>query len=162
MPEIPLPGRVSRRAVLLGGAAALGATALGGSALANRDRIAGAMADSAVRNGVVLTGDVHRHWAAEIKRTHDDPESRAVGTEFITTSVTSGGDGNDDGNGDVLKENPHVKFYANRRGYVRTKFTEAELRADYRVLPYVSKKDAPAETAKSFVVEDGNPVLNPT
>ncbi|MGW5648388.1 alkaline phosphatase D family protein [Saccharopolyspora sp. NPDC003752] len=129
--------------------------------VANRDRIAGAMADSAVRNGVVLTGDVHRHWAAEIKRTHDDPESRAVGTEFITTSVTSGGDGNDDGNGDVLKENPHVKFYANRRGYVRTKFTEAELRADYRVLPYVSKKDAPAETAKSFVVEDGNPVLNP-
>ncbi|MEV0702631.1 alkaline phosphatase D family protein [Saccharopolyspora sp. NPDC050389] len=129
--------------------------------VANRDRIAGAMADSAVRNGVVLTGDVHRHWAAEIKRTHDDPGSRAVGTEFITTSVTSGGDGNDDGNGDVLKENPHVKFYANRRGYVRTKFTEKELRADYRVLPYVSKKDAPAETAKSFVVEDGNPALNP-
>ncbi|SDX44376.1 alkaline phosphatase D [Saccharopolyspora shandongensis] len=31
---------------------------------------------------------------------------------------------------------------------------------DHR-LPYASKKDAPAETAKSFVVEDGNPVLNP-
>ncbi|WP_190820873.1 hypothetical protein [Saccharopolyspora pogona] len=97
------------------------------------------------------------HWAAEIKRTYDDPESRAVGTE----SVTTGGDDNDTGNDDVLKENPHVKFYANRRGYVRTKFSGTELRADYRVLPYVSKKDAPAETAKSFVVEDGNPVLNP-
>ncbi|MER7079343.1 alkaline phosphatase D [Saccharopolyspora kobensis] len=129
--------------------------------VANRDRIADAMADSAVRNGVVLTGDVHRHWAAEIKRTHDEPDSPAVGTEFVTTSVTSGGDGNDDGNEDVLKENPHVKFYANRRGYVRTKFTAAELRADYRVLTKVSEKDAPAETAKSFVVEDGKPALNP-
>ncbi|MGP4015412.1 alkaline phosphatase D family protein [Saccharopolyspora sp. 5N708] len=129
--------------------------------VANRDRIAGAMADSAVRNGVVLTGDVHRHWAAEIKRTHDDPESPAVGTEFITTSVTSGGDGNDDGNEDVLAENPHVKFHANRRGYVRTTFTETELRADYRVLPYVSEQGAAAETAQSFVVEDGSPVLNP-
>ncbi|KAA5833508.1 alkaline phosphatase D family protein [Saccharopolyspora hirsuta] len=129
--------------------------------VANRDRIADAMADSAVRNGVVLTGDVHRHWAAEIKRTHDEPDSPAVGTEFVTTSVTSGGDGDDGGNEDVLAENPHVKFYANRRGYVRTKFTEGELRADYRVLAKVSEKDAPAETAKSFVVEDGKPVLNP-
>ncbi|MDA3625114.1 alkaline phosphatase D family protein [Saccharopolyspora sp. WRP15-2] len=129
--------------------------------VANRDRIATAMADSAVRNGVVLTGDVHRHWAAEIKRTHDDPDSPAVGTEFVTTSVTSGGDGEGGGNEDVLKENPHVKFYADRRGYVRTKFTEGELRADYRVLAKVTEKDAPAETAKSFVVEDGNPKLNP-
>ncbi|EQD86686.1 alkaline phosphatase D family protein [Saccharopolyspora erythraea] len=129
--------------------------------VANRDRIAGAMAGSKVRNGVVLTGDVHRHWAAEIKRTHDDADSPAVGTEFVTTSVTSGGDGNDDGNEDVLGENPHVKFYANRRGYIRTKFTETQLRADYRVLGQVSKPDAAAETAKSFVVEDGNPTLNP-
>ncbi|GAA2808591.1 alkaline phosphatase D family protein [Saccharopolyspora taberi] len=129
--------------------------------VANRDRIAGAMADSKVRNGVVLTGDVHRHWAAEIKRTHDDADSPAVGTEFVTTSITSGGDGSDDGNQDVLDENPHVKFYANRRGYIRTKFTETELRADYRVLSKVSEPGAAAETAKSFVVEDGNPKLNP-
>ncbi|QUH05093.1 alkaline phosphatase D family protein [Saccharopolyspora erythraea] len=129
--------------------------------VANRDRIAGAMAESKVRNGVVLTGDVHRHWAAEIKRTHDDADSPAVGTEFVTTSVTSGGDGNDDGNEDVLGENPHVKFYANRRGYIRTKFTETQVRADYRVLGQVTKPDAAAETAKSFVVEDGNPTLNP-
>ena len=130
--------------------------------VANRDRIADAMADSKVRNGVVLTGDVHRHWAAEIKRTHDDPDSRPVGTELVTTSVTSGGDGSDDTNDDVLSENPHVKFYADRRGYVRTKFTGTQLTADYRVLPKVSEKDAPASTAQSFVIEDGNPTLNPT
>ncbi|QGK71469.1 alkaline phosphatase [Allosaccharopolyspora coralli] len=128
--------------------------------VANRDRIASAMADSNVQNGVVLTGDVHRHWAAEILRTHDDAESTPAGVEFVSTSVSSGGDGDDDGKEDVLKENPHVKFHRNRRGYIRTKFTASELRADYRVLPSVTKKDAKASTAASFVVEDGTPRLN--
>ena len=129
--------------------------------VANRDRIASAMAGSKVRNGVVLTGDVHQHWAAEIKRTHDKPESKAVGTEFVSTSITSGGDGKDGSNDAVLKENPHVKFNSNRRGYIRAKFSEKQLRVDYRTLDYVSKEGAEAKTAKSFVVEDGNPKLNP-
>lgn len=60
----------------------------------------------------------------------------------------------------MLDENPHVKFHKNRRGYVRTKFTAGELRADYRIVPYVSKPDATAETAASFVVEDRDPTLH--
>ncbi|MBK0865833.1 alkaline phosphatase D family protein [Saccharopolyspora sp. HNM0986] len=128
--------------------------------VANRDRVATALGESKVRNGVVLTGDVHRHWAAEVQTEHENTDSPVVATEFVTTSITSGGDGSDDGKQDVLAENPHVKFHKNRRGYVRTKFTAGELRADYRVLPYVSKKDAEVSTAKSFVVEDGKPALN--
>ncbi|RZS37092.1 alkaline phosphatase D [Herbihabitans rhizosphaerae] len=127
----------------------------------NRDKIAAAMGASKVRNGVVLTGDVHRHWAAEIKETYDEPGSKGVGVEFVTTSVTSGGDGNSDDGADTLKENPHVKYHANRRGYIRTKFTEKEVRADYRTLDYVTKAGAPAKTAKSFVVADGDPTLHP-
>ncbi|UJW33488.1 alkaline phosphatase D family protein [Saccharothrix sp. AJ9571] len=127
----------------------------------NRDRIATAMGHSAVRNGVVLTGDVHRHWAAEIKQTYGQPDSKGVGVELVTTSVTSGRDGDDNPNQAVLDENPHVKFHRNRRGYIRTRFTADELRADYRVLPYVTKPDAPVSTAASFVVEDRVPALNP-
>ncbi len=33
---------------------------------ANRDRIVAGLMDPAVRNAVVLTGDVHAHWAAEV------------------------------------------------------------------------------------------------
>ncbi|MDR7302549.1 alkaline phosphatase D family protein [Haloactinomyces albus] len=128
--------------------------------VANRDRIAHAMGNSKVRNGVVLTGDVHRHWAAEIKDSHDHPDSKPAGTEFVTTSITSFGDGSDDTNQGVLDDNPHVKFYKDRRGYVRTKFTGSRLRTDYRVLPYVTRKGAQVETAASFVVEDGDPTLH--
>jgi len=128
--------------------------------VANRDRIATAMGSTA-RNPVVLTGDVHEHWAAEIKRTHDDPESRPVGTEFVTTSISSDGDGHPGADEAALRENPHVKFNASRRGYVRTRFGRDQLRVDYRTLEHVSRPGAEATTAKTFVVEDRNPRLHP-
>lgn len=126
--------------------------------VANRDRVAKGFEQ--VRNGVVLTGDVHKHWAAEVQTEHERTDSPVVATEFVTTSITSGGDGDDDGKGDVLEENPHIKFYKNRRGYVRTRFSADQVRADYRVVPKVSEPGAAAETAKSFVVADGEPALH--
>lgn len=128
---------------------------------ANRDRIAAAMGNSRVRNGVVLTGDVHRHWAAEIKENVDQPDSTGVGVELVATSITSGGDGNEDTNAAVLAENPHLKFFKNRRGYVRTRFTAGELRAEFRTLPFVRTPGAPVSTAASFLVEDRDPTLHP-
>jgi alkaline phosphatase D len=126
---------------------------------ANRDRIAAALGQ--VRNGVVLTGDVHRHWAGEIRENADQPDSRGVGVELVASSITSSGDGDESTNSGVLAENPHLKFYKNRRGYVRTTFTAGELRSDFRVLPYVRTPDAPVSTAASFVTEDRNPTLHP-
>jgi alkaline phosphatase D len=126
---------------------------------ADRDRIAAMLGQT--RNGVVLTGDVHRHWAAEIKANADRPDSANVGVELVATSVTSGGDGDESTNSGVLAENPHLKFFKNRRGYVRTTFTADEMRSDFRILPYVRSPDAPATTAASFVTEDRNPTLHP-
>ena len=120
---------------------------------ADRDRITAAM--TGLRNAIVLTGDVHRHWAAEI-RDHGQP----AGVELITTSITSERDGDEDTAQAVLDENPHVKFYKNRRGYVRATITPSQLRADFRILPYVSAPGAPAATAASFVVSDRDPHLH--
>ncbi len=127
----------------------------------NRDRVVAGLRD--VRNAVVLTGDVHAHWAAEVTERFDDPSSPAVGTELVATSITSGGDGSEtrEDTPATLAENPHVKFYNNRRGYVRTRFTAQEMRADFRVVPYVSRPGAPAQTRASFVVPDREPGLNP-
>ena len=88
-----------------------------------------------------------------------DPDSAVVGTELVTTSITSGGDGDDDPKSAVLAENPHIKFHRNRRGYVRTRFGADELRADYRTVPHVTKPDGAASTAQSFTVADGEPRL---
>jgi alkaline phosphatase D len=126
---------------------------------ANRDRIAAALGTA--RNGVVLTGDVHRHWAAEVKANADQPDSPGAGVELVTTSITSTGDGDESTNSTVLGENPHLKFLKNRRGYVRTTFTASELRTDFRVLPYVRTPDAPVSTAAGFVTQDREPTLHP-
>ncbi|GAB2994555.1 alkaline phosphatase D family protein [Saccharothrix stipae] len=129
--------------------------------LASRDRVTRGWVDAKVRNAVVLTGDVHAAYAADIKADWNDPaSSRTVGTELVCTSVTSGGDGNDTVDQVQLRLNPHIKLHSRRRGYVRTKFTAGEMRADFRALPYVRTAGAEATTLKSFVVEDRNPGLH--
>ncbi|HKR48462.1 MAG TPA: alkaline phosphatase D family protein [Pseudonocardiaceae bacterium] len=129
----------------------------------SRDRIVAGLRNSPVRNAVVLTGDVHSHWAAEIRERFDDPTSTAVGTELVSSSITSGGDGSETRPemAAVLAENPHIRFFNNRRGYVRTRFTPDELRADFHVVPFVSQPDAAVQTAASFVVPDRDPTLHP-
>nr|WP_101376335.1 alkaline phosphatase D family protein [Saccharopolyspora spinosa] len=124
----------------------------------SRNRVIQGWQQAKTRNPVVLTGDVHTNWANEIRRDYE-----VVATELTTTSITSGGDGSPDLTAEekaYLAENPHVQLYNNQRGYIRTRFTANELRADYRVVPYVSKQGAPVETLASFVVEDGKPGLN--
>jgi alkaline phosphatase D len=61
----------------------------------------------------------------------------------------------------VRPENPDIRYFSNRRGYVRTRITPDEVRADFRVLPYVSSPAAPALTGASFVVADRDPTLRP-
>ncbi len=130
--------------------------------VASRERIlAGARA--AGTTPVVLTGDVHRHYAADLKADFRDPSSQTVGVELVTTSVTSGGNGSDRTTAtDVqLAENPHIRFANTQRGYVRARVTRQELRADFRVVPYVNQPGAPVSTRASFVVDAEQTGLQP-
>ncbi|WP_328344086.1 alkaline phosphatase D family protein [Micromonospora sp. NBC_00421] len=132
--------------------------------LASRDRITRGWVNAGVRNPVVLTGDVHAHWAADLKLDYTDPAARTVGTELVCSSVTSGGDGFDSASGSHpwLRTNPHLRFQNDLRGFVRTTITPAQLTADFMVLPYVSRAGAPAYARASFVVEDRVPGLHQT
>jgi alkaline phosphatase D len=121
----------------------------------SRRRVLSGIARSRARNPVVLTGDVHQHYAADLKVDFADPQAPIVAAELVGTSITSGGDGNDDVRSGALRENPWIKYNANRRGYVRIDLGRAELRADMQILPYVSRPDAPSSTGASFVLEDG-------
>lgn len=122
----------------------------------NRGRIIAGIANSPVRNAVVLTGDVHSHWAADVYERPGDTSSRPVATELVTSSISSGGDGSDTRAEieAVLPENPHIRYFNNRRGYVRARVTPDEMRADFRTVPYVSRPGAPVQTSGSFVVPD--------
>ena len=127
---------------------------------ASRDRVTRSWVDAGVRNAVVLTGDVHVHWANEIKTDYADPGSPTVGTELVSSSITSGGDGDAAGDHPDLHTNPHLRFRSNRRGYVRARYEPGQVTADFRVLDAVTVPDLPIRTAGSFVIPDREPGLN--
>ncbi|MFN3164111.1 MAG: alkaline phosphatase D family protein [Pseudohongiellaceae bacterium] len=124
-----------------------------------RQELLGHMDAVGTPNPVVLTGDIHSNWAADLKLDFDNPASKTVGSEFVGTSITSGGDGQDmtDYGAGLLANNPHVKFYNAQRGYVVATLTPQLWRSDYKVMPYITRPDAPISIRKSFVTEAGRP-----
>ncbi|MDX2033283.1 MAG: alkaline phosphatase D family protein [Blastocatellia bacterium] len=110
-------------------------------------------------NPVVLTGDIHSNWVNDLKPEFYRENSPIVATEFVGTSISSGGDGSDvrPNTAAVLSENPHIKFFNAQRGYVRCQLTPRQWQTDYRVLESVSKPDMPIRTRATFVVENGRP-----
>ena len=110
-------------------------------------------------NPIVLTGDIHSNWAADLTLNFDQANSKVVGSEYIGTSISSGGDGQDltQYGENLLSNNPHVKFYNANRGYVAATLTPALWKADYKVVPYITRKGAPINVRKTFVTEVGKP-----
>jgi alkaline phosphatase D len=85
-----------------------------------------------------------------------------LGSEFVGTSITSGGDGAEKRKDTdaILAENPHIKFFNDYRGYVRCTVTPEKWTADYRVVPFVSQPGAPIETRATFEIRNQSPGLN--
>jgi alkaline phosphatase D len=110
-------------------------------------------------NPVVITGDIHSNWVADLKHNWQDPASPALATEFVGTSISSGGDGADSTPlADKYRpENPHVRFFNAQRGYVRCSITPERWTADYRIVDFVTRPGSPMRTRASFVVENGRP-----
>lgn len=113
-------------------------------------------------NPIVVGGDVHSFWVADLEPDFDDPRSPVVATEFVTTSITSQFWRSQLEMDVALAANPHIKFAnGTRRGYLRLEITPGQCRADLRTVRTVAQPGAPAETLASFVVEDGRPGARP-
>ena len=126
---------------------------------AERTRVLDFLRTRRPANPIVLSGDIHSNWVNDLRVDFDDPRSPVVATEFVGTSISSGGDGSDvpEEAKKYLSENDFVKFFNSQRGYVSCELTSRTLRADYRIVEYVSRPGAPRQTKASFVVEDGRP-----
>jgi len=121
------------------------------------------MADRKVKNPVVLTGDIHTNWVNDVRVDDRKPETRVVATEFVGTSITSGGNGVDRPADldTLLAENPCVRFHNRQRGYVRCTLTRDAWKSDYVVVDQVTEPGGNISTRASFVVENGRPGAKP-
>ncbi|MGE3492356.1 MAG: alkaline phosphatase [Vicinamibacterales bacterium] len=124
---------------------------------AGRQRLYQRLKDTRAANPILLSGDVHTHWCADLKMNFADPKSETIGVEFTNTSVTSGGDGSDaQPNWERLHaDNPHLTYHSNKRGYIACTATPSAMQADFRVIDKVSVRGAAVRTAATRVVEAG-------
>ena len=124
-----------------------------------RQELLNVLDQAATPNPVVLTGDIHSNWAANLQLDFDNENSKVVGSEFVGTSITSGGDGRDmsDYGTALLDNNPHVKFYNAQRGYLCATLTPELWKTDYKILPLVTQAGADISIRKTYVTEAGNP-----
>ncbi|WP_327093510.1 alkaline phosphatase D family protein [Nocardia vinacea] len=127
--------------------------------VADRNTVLATAAARDIHNLVVITGDRHHNYAADLRPDYTTPESPVVAAEFTGTSITTGGDGTDVNptGRNLLVANPDMKFFNSQRGYVRVEFDHSVWRTDFRVVPYVRRPGAPIRTRASFVVQDRIP-----
>jgi alkaline phosphatase D len=110
-------------------------------------------------NLVVLTGDLHNAWAGEVRA--NGGEGPALMTEFCATSISSNGDGTEalPATPTVLRRNPHLTFFNNRRGYCLHEAGPERMEVTFRAVDYVSRPGAPLVDKGRFVVEAGRAAL---
>lgn len=106
-------------------------------------------------NTVVLTGDVHVNFVRNVPPDYIRLDAEPVATEFIGTSVSTGGDRTIVTTYGGNVNNPHLVFNDNHHGYVLCTLTPQLWRSDYRGVPSVLVQDAPVSTVASFVVQQG-------
>jgi alkaline phosphatase D len=122
-----------------------------------------------VRNLVVLTGDIHSSWAADLCQDPNNPDlssggydpssgQGAVAVEFVGTSVTS--PGLDDPKGTTTaymrSQNPHFKYVnLDQRGYMLLDISHSRVVCEWWHVATVAQVDARQTMAAAFQVRDG-------
>jgi alkaline phosphatase D len=122
-----------------------------------RERLLRHIRDRRVRNVVVLTGDEHQNYAGELHIDGRQPEGPAVATEFVTTSISSSGDGVDQRADGVRNQaqNPFLKFNNAQRGYVVCDVTPERWQTEFKVLDKVTERGGALTTRATWVVPNG-------
>jgi alkaline phosphatase D len=126
---------------------------------AARDRILSFIAQHRVRNTIVLSGDIHSAWQADLKVDFTDPKSKIVATEFVGTSITS----------EfpaayiplveaTLPSNPHINFFDGfHRGYMIHEVSHRSWRAEYFGVADPLDRNSEVDFLAAFRVLDGVP-----
>jgi alkaline phosphatase D len=123
---------------------------------AARKRLLESVVARKLANPVVISGDVHMNFVADLKLDFDDDQSPVMASEFVGTSITSAPGSWQRNMPAILAENPHLKYgNGERRGYVRASIAGGRFHAELVGLETVKKPNSRAEVLARFVVEDG-------
>jgi alkaline phosphatase D len=124
---------------------------------AARNRLLGAVAERELQGVVVLGGDVHGNYVADLKADYDDADAKVIATEFCGTSITSLSHAQ--AREDALRPfNPHLRYArSDQRGYMRFRLDAQQLEAQVRVVDDARDPASGIQTAARFVVDAARP-----
>ncbi len=124
---------------------------------AARQRLLNSIAERRVPGVVVLGGDVHSNYVADLKLNFDDAAAAPIATEFCGTSITSLGVAQD--RIDAARGfNPHVHYgRSDQRGYMRFALDRGGLQAALRVVGQPENAASGITTAARFFVDPARP-----
>jgi alkaline phosphatase D len=121
------------------------------------------IARNRLTNVVVATGDAHIHAVGTIPMRDDAPDGPAAATEFLATSITSGGDGTA---GEIERHaalraaSPNVALLRDQRGYQTHDITPKQWRTDVKVIDRVQSPGGKLDTLAKFLVTPDRAALN--
>lgn len=126
---------------------------------AARQRLLATLQQRQVPGVVVMGGDVHANYVANVRADFDDPASTVLASEFCGTSISSLGLAQERLDA-ALPLNPHILWgRSDQRGTVRFELTPARLQAELRVVADARRADSPVGTAARWVVQAGQPAI---
>ena len=120
---------------------------------AARERLFGVLDALRPSNPVVLTGDIHSSWAANLLKDFANPSSDVLAAEFVCTSITSTFGGADPRPTDFvvrssLADNPHIEFFNGLfRGYCVCDVDTQRWQTTFRAVGSLADTQNPAPDA---------------
>ncbi len=125
---------------------------------ANRQRLTDQLAGPAVRNAVVLSGDIHSFWVNELRRDALSGKGGTIGTEIVTSALAAQSPPSDRF-GDWRANNPHIRFGdITHSGWVSLDITRERLKGEMRAVDRMQTGAPPVTVLTRFEVESGRPI----
>ena len=146
---------------------------------ADRERLFSHITDNDIGGVVVLTGDIHTSWAAELSQNPNDPmyyepisntddaspenSKGGLAVELVTPSVTSRSFEliNDTIINALTVANPHFKWYElTKKGFIKVSLTRSQMKAQWCLIEQVSQRALTGLIyAKTFISQPNRPGL---
>ena len=118
-----------------------------------RARLRDTIRKHGLTNVVIASGDHHKHGAGTVPEHDDAPDDKPVAIEFLTTSISSGGNGHgEEGTDHILENNPNLDLYTDRRGYQLFDITPKRWITDVKVMDEVERSGGTIRTLARYHV----------
>ena len=118
-----------------------------------RDRVLTDITEQGVENLIVLTGDIHLSGIGQLTTTANP--TTAVGIEFVTTSISSGGNVPPETQGLLKALSNIIDAEASHRGYTLHTITPETWTAQYRIVDDARVENSGVSDWKTFTVTAG-------